>query len=191
MPMGASATPTPPPSAWSGRRPSWLRGRAVDEVLALQPGHTAPLADRAGRGQALAVRLPDGHQALDLFTAPLHAGAGVQTGEVLALRDVTTEQRNRQELERLSLAVQHSASAILITDPTGRIEYVNPKFTKMTGFTRDEIGGQTPRFLKSGQATPEVYDTMWAAARAPGPALARRTAEPAQGRLDLLVLHPP
>jgi diguanylate cyclase (GGDEF)-like protein/PAS domain S-box-containing protein len=150
-----------------GRPADWLRGRAVDEVLALQPGHTARLADRADRGQALAVRLPDGHQALiDLFTAPLHAGAGVQTGEVLALRDVTTEQRNRQELERLSLAVQHSASAILITDPVGRIEYVNPKFTEMTGFTRDEIGGQTPRFLKSGQAAPEVYDTMWAAARA-------------------------
>jgi diguanylate cyclase (GGDEF)-like protein/PAS domain S-box-containing protein len=153
-----------------GRPAAWLRGRPVDEVLTLQPGQSPRRADRGDRVQPVAVRLPDGQRALiDLFTAPLHDGAGERTGEVLALRDVTAEQHNRQELERLSLAVQHSASAILITDPAGRIDYVNPKFTEMTGFTRDEIRGQTPRFLKSGEVAPEVYDTLWAAARAGQP----------------------
>ena len=144
-----------------------LQGRRIDEVLVTLSSRPLHSDDRSGRGVQSQVRLPDGRVAeVQMFSAPLIDSAGQPTGEVLALRDVTAEHRNRQELERLSMAVQHSASAIVITDPQGRIEYVNPKFAEMTGFSREEIRGQTPRFLQSGTTAPEVYHAMWSAVRA-------------------------
>ncbi len=97
------------------------------------------------------------------------------TGYLLLLRDVTEqrraeaealaqrrylEQRNLQLL-KLSRAIEQSANAIVITDAEGHIEYVNPSFTTMTGYTIEEIYGRTPRFLKSGEHPPELYRQLW------------------------------
>jgi two-component system NtrC family sensor kinase len=49
----------------------------------------------------------------------------------------------------------------MITDPEGTIQYVNPKFTEVTGYTPEEVIGQNPRILKSGQTPPEVFKEMW------------------------------
>lgn len=51
----------------------------------------------------------------------------------------------------------------MITDLQGNIEYVNPKFTELTGYTLDEVRGRNPRFLKSGHTPPEEYARMWKA----------------------------
>lgn len=61
----------------------------------------------------------------------------------------------------LAKAVEQSSSSIVVTDAAGRIEYVNPKFTHLTGYTLAEIKGQTPRFLKSGHTSPEEYAELW------------------------------
>ncbi len=66
-----------------------------------------------------------------------------------------------EELRLFSRAVEQSASTIVITDPQGNIEYVNPAFTRITGYTREEAIGQTPRILKSGKHPPELYEEMW------------------------------
>ena len=66
-----------------------------------------------------------------------------------------------EELRKLSRAVEQSASAILITDAKGEIEYVNPQFTEMTGYAPAEVLGQNPRFLKSGEMPPEEYQELW------------------------------
>ncbi|HZW12631.1 MAG TPA: EAL domain-containing protein [Noviherbaspirillum sp.] len=73
------------------------------------------------------------------------------------------ENRKRTEnnLRKLSRAVEQSASAVLITDRNGIIEYVNPWFTKITGYTADEVIGKTPSILKSGDTHPETYKRMW------------------------------
>lgn len=80
---------------------------------------------------------------------------------VLLSRDVTAERRNREQLLLLSRAVEQSPAMVLITDPSGRIEYVNPKFTQVYGYTRAEIVGQNPRLLKSDCQSPEFYAEMW------------------------------
>jgi len=49
----------------------------------------------------------------------------------------------------------------MITDVDGNIEYVNPKFTQLTGYTLEESVGKTPRFLKSGKTSPDVYKELW------------------------------
>ncbi len=65
------------------------------------------------------------------------------------------------ELHRLASAVEHSASTIVITDTTPRIQYVNPAFTRVTGYTLDEVRGRNPRLLKSGRHPLEFYQELW------------------------------
>lgn len=64
-------------------------------------------------------------------------------------------------VQRFSLAVEQSPSSIVITNTQGDIEYVNAAFTRVTGYTLDEVRGRNPRLLKSGQTPPEVYDQLW------------------------------
>lgn len=67
------------------------------------------------------------------------------------------------ELRKLSRAVEQNSSSIIITDNQSRIEYVNPKFTQLTGYSLDEVLGKNPRILQSGMTTPETYDSLWSA----------------------------
>jgi len=60
------------------------------------------------------------------------------------------------------VAVEQGMVAVLITDAQGRIEYVNPRFTELTGYSSTEALGRTPAFLKSGQEPPEFYARLWA-----------------------------
>jgi PAS domain S-box-containing protein len=66
-----------------------------------------------------------------------------------------------EELLKLSAAVEQSPIAIVITDPGGIIEYVNPKFTQMTGYGPQEVTGKTPRIMKSGETTALEYKRLW------------------------------
>lgn len=63
---------------------------------------------------------------------------------------------------RLYRAVEQSADSILITNHEGVIEYVNPAFESMTGYSRDEAVGATPRILRSGVQSQHFYESMWA-----------------------------
>ncbi len=76
-------------------------------------------------------------------------------------RDITKRKRYESEIRRLSQAVEQSRSAIVITDLNGNIEYVNPRFTELTGYTSREAIGKNPRILKSGKTTPEEYKVLW------------------------------
>ncbi len=71
--------------------------------------------------------------------------------------------RNQAEelLNRLSNAVEQSGDSVVITDRDGRIEYVNPTFEKLTGFSKAETIGKTPRILKSGLYDQKFYQSMW------------------------------
>jgi len=65
------------------------------------------------------------------------------------------------ELIKLSSAVEQSPAIVVITDIEGNIEYVNPKFTELTGYTIEEAIGENPRILKSDKTPPEVYEELW------------------------------
>ena len=72
-------------------------------------------------------------------------------------------QRKRadEEVRKLSLAVEHSPASIVITDKAGNIEYVNPKFTEVTGYSAREVIGKNPRILKSGEMPSGNYQQLW------------------------------
>ena len=66
-----------------------------------------------------------------------------------------------EQLSMLSCAVEQNPCSIIITDISGNIKYVNHKFTKLTGYTPEEVVGQNSRILKSGKIPPEEYKRMW------------------------------
>jgi diguanylate cyclase (GGDEF)-like protein/PAS domain S-box-containing protein len=71
------------------------------------------------------------------------------------------QKRAEEQLRQLSRAVEHSPVSIIITDVNGQIEYVNPKFTALTGYELEDVQGYTPRILKSGKTPIEVYQGLW------------------------------
>ena len=77
------------------------------------------------------------------------------------LRDTTERKRMEDKLHQLSQAVEQSPASIVITDLAGQIEYVNPKFIELTGYTLAEVLGKNPRVLKSGDKSPEAYRELW------------------------------
>lgn len=80
---------------------------------------------------------------------------------VVAIR-LKEEHREAEALVRkLSQAVEQSPVTIVITDSKGTIEYVNPCFTRITGYTSEEAVGNNPKLLKSGFHPPEFYKTLW------------------------------
>jgi len=78
------------------------------------------------------------------------------------LRDITARKQERETIELLSSAVEQTADSVVITDRTGAITYVNPTVMEVTGYSRDELMGQTPRIFKSGQQDEHYYRELWA-----------------------------
>lgn len=76
-------------------------------------------------------------------------------------QDITDQHQTREELTKLARAAEQSPAVIMITDTSGAIEYVNPKFTELTGYSQDEAIGNNPRILKSGATTREEYRHLW------------------------------
>ncbi len=76
-------------------------------------------------------------------------------------RELTERKRAEENLRKLSVAVEQSPASIVITDTSGIIEYVNPYFTKLTGYSMDEAIGQKTSVLKTGETGNEEYRRLW------------------------------
>jgi len=78
-----------------------------------------------------------------------------------SFEDISERKQAEVQLRKLSRAVDQSPASIVITDLQGKIEYVNPKFSQVTGYGFTEVLGRTPSILKSGKTTKEEYKKMW------------------------------
>ena len=85
----------------------------------------------------------------------------VIAGFVMNVRGFHRAQADGGEFRRLSIAVEQAVEDIVITDPEGVIQYVNPAFEKITGYSRAEAIGGNPRILKSGVHDPAFYEDLW------------------------------
>lgn len=79
------------------------------------------------------------------------------------IRDVTEAKRVEEELHRVGTAIEQTADWVVITNKEGIIQYVNPAFTEISGFSKEEALGKTPRILKSGHhpPPPKLYEKLW------------------------------
>jgi PAS domain S-box-containing protein len=76
-------------------------------------------------------------------------------------RDMTEYKQKEDKLRKLSQAVEQSPVSIVITDKEGNIEYANPKASETTGYSLEELKGQNPRVLKSGETPVDEYQFLW------------------------------
>lgn len=120
-------------------------------------------AEKLKQGESL--RLDTVHRRKDGTTFPVEVSVKCVRLDrdyvVAVVRDITDRKRAEQERRRLSTAMEATVNGIIITDVKGNIEWVNPAFTRMTGYTSEESIGKNPRILKSGNQDKRFYTQLW------------------------------
>jgi len=75
--------------------------------------------------------------------------------------DITERKKDEDSLRTLYTAIEQAPATVVIADINANIEYVNPRFSQITGYTPEEAHGQNPRILQSGHTRAETYQQMW------------------------------
>jgi len=145
-----------PRSAWLERIHPEDRDQAVAELQSHLDGFTAHYQAE------YRVRHEDGS-----YIRVLDRGMAPRDGSLKPRRmagshtDITKRKQAEVTHRMLTTAVEQLAEAIMITDTAGAIEYVNPAFEQIIGYSRSEVLGQNPRLLKSGKQQESCYREMW------------------------------
>jgi PAS domain S-box-containing protein len=103
--------------------------------------------------------IPDG-RLLELSFHPTRSG-GLIMGVSVFGKDITAQRKAEAAVRKVSTAVARSQASIVITDKNGAIEYVNPRFVEVTGYSVEEALGQNPRILKTGDQSAAFYRELW------------------------------
>ncbi len=137
-----------------------LMGKVVTEAFPLAAGTPfQKMLDRAMR-QRQVVHEEVFSLVLDQWIEVTAYPTGA-SGLSVYFREINERKRVEEQLVMLSRAVEQSPASIVITDVNGTIEYVNEKFVRLTGYSREESFGQNPRILKSGEQPREEYSQLW------------------------------
>jgi PAS domain S-box-containing protein len=156
--------------------PSELRLRSQGAFMVLRapdepPGEeTIPFGDPTRRSASLLyvpLRFQEkylGRLSIQSYRVGAYAPADLDLLQALADHCAGALERIRAEtrLRKLARAVEQSPVSIIVTDRSGNIEFVNPKFTEVSGYTAGEVLGRNPRLLKSGETPAETYRQLWA-----------------------------
>lgn len=130
----------------------------LDDVSRLEPSSV--------RGFVVKTRAPSGDPRwLEIVGRNMLFDADV-AALLFEIRDVTDGHAEKQRNHVLGFALEQSSDAVIITNVQGFIEYVNPAFERISGYTLSELRGRTPSVLKSDRQQPEFYQRMWAKLRA-------------------------
>jgi two-component system cell cycle sensor histidine kinase/response regulator CckA len=155
----------------------------MSEMLGLQPFalvgvHPYDFVDREWRQEAekflatvrsgaasaaeMKLRREDGSVLWAFVSAsPMLDENGGYNGALVLISDIGERKKAEDGLRLHATALNAAANAILITDPKGTILWVNPAFTALTGYELDDIVGETPRILSSGEHNPAFYKELW------------------------------
>ena len=156
-----------------------LAGRRGDELVGLDwfescvPEHEravrrarwrAAVADGNATGRFDGAFLAAGGEIRDVSWSPAATfdASGGMTGVVMLGDDVTASRELHLRERRLSTAVEQTAESVVITDLQANIVYVNPAFTRITGYSSSEVVGKNSRILHSGRQSDAFYRGMWA-----------------------------
>lgn len=98
---------------------------------------------------------------VDILLSPLKDENDRVTHVIESARNISELISVQEDLRKLSTAIEQSPVSVVITNLDGSIEYVNPKFCTVTGYTKEEALGQNPRVLKSGEQDDRFYKSLW------------------------------
>jgi PAS domain S-box-containing protein len=100
-------------------------------------------------------------QCVEVHAYPLVNEAGEIVQIIEYCIDISERRKSEKERLRLTAVIEQTADSIVITDKKAVIEYVNPGFERITGYTAAEVIGRNPRFLQSGRHSAQFYQEMW------------------------------
>ncbi len=98
---------------------------------------------------------------VQLTVSPMWAPGEAPRTHIAVVQDITARKQAEAEMHKLSSAIEQTADSVVITDRGGVIQYVNPAYSRITGYTRDEAVGRTPNLVKSGRHDPDFYGRLW------------------------------
>ena len=133
-----------------------LFGRTAEELIGSR--FTFPLV--TGDVTEIQITRPERSNAFgEMRSVPMRWDG--QDNVLIFIQDISAHKRAEGDLRKLFQAIEQSPASVMITDVSGSIEYVNPKFCEMTGYTYPEVVGKTPKFLQSGHSSPRDYQDLW------------------------------
>ena len=145
-----------------------LLGKSDHDLFSQEAADLFTSRDRETLGAGVLLDIPEesvdtprGPRLLHTRKIPIPDATGVARYLLGISEDITDRVRVETELRKLSRAVEQSPAAVAITDAGGLIEYVNPQFSRLTGYSLEEVVGRNPRILKSGEQSPEFYARLW------------------------------
>ncbi|MBL0157518.1 MAG: PAS domain S-box protein [Bryobacterales bacterium] len=151
-----------------GRNREQTEGRPLKECYGLSAGqriqdsYCSKYPDGIERIFEASVELSNGAQVwLEVSNSLIPRPGGPVVLSIF--RDITERKATEEQLSVLVRAIEQSPASVVVTDTQGRIEYVNPKFTALTGYSAEEAFGQNPRILKSTLNQAAVYSELWGA----------------------------
>jgi PAS domain S-box-containing protein len=113
-----------------------------------------------GAGRRVQAQHKDGH-VFPIYLCLSQAHQGRHYTFTGIIHDLSEEEAREAQLRHLLYVVEQSPISIIITDADGNIEYVNPRFKKLTGYQEEEVLGRNPSILKSGNTQDDVYSQLW------------------------------
>lgn len=148
----------------SGLGHSEITGRSLDVLFELNQEQLSSITQCTGRKTALTFETNARRKKESAFAVLLHVSAldatAADSGLAVFAVDISRFKRTIEEQAQLVTAVEHTAESIIVTDPTGIIEYVNPAFEKITGYSRHEVMGANIELLDSGQHSKSFFSTI-------------------------------
>lgn len=141
----------------------WARLIHPDDMLTLEAQTRAIYAShQAGtREYRLQHKATGEYRWLEDRVLPQFDESGRMIGIFGVARDVSERKGAEERYKKLALVVEQTADTVFICNREGKIEYVNSAFEALTGYTREELVGRTPRLLKSGEHPPGFYVVLW------------------------------
>ncbi|MES9969756.1 MAG: EAL domain-containing protein [Candidatus Thiodiazotropha sp.] len=145
---------------------SWLKDWIKEGVNidALQSVTGNRIKNTSLEGEPIVEPMPMGQylEQIDNGAWYLASNSYTNEGGIVCVRsDITETKQAEVDLRKLGRVLEQSPASVMITNTNGVIEYVNPRFEKVSGYNAEEVVGENPRILKSGDKTKEEYKAMW------------------------------